>query len=239
MAEMKWIEDLKENLNRLAGEETQKEVMAGSEGLSKDSSAEELASWFRGAVERLDELVDEDTRKRVLMDSCPDVFPEERIRAMRARYRETGDLDGLIREMHEDGSWYGLSWYEYPERRGESIFVRKIPFNPKGYNAAKEPEERRLNYCHCRVVKSLMRSGERISPTFCFCGANWYRQLWDGILGKPVEIEVLKTIVRGDDTCEFLIHLPIGASVVSPAPAARPAQPKRGRGNRAPRKGVG
>jgi len=205
-----WLKSLRDNLDRLAGEEVRNEVMAGSEGLADDPAPEELAEWFRGAVDRLDGLAEEGTRKRVMMDSSPDVFPPERIEALRERYREKGDLDDLIRVMYEDGSWHGLSWYEYPERRGDSIFVRKIPFNPEGYEDATDPDERRYHYCHCRVVKAVMRAGETISPTFCFCGANWYRQLWEGVLGKPVEVEVLRTVAQGEDACEFLIRLPSG-----------------------------
>ena len=208
---MKWLEGLKENLSRLAGEEIQEEVMAGSEELSKDSSPGELAEWFKGAVERLDELADEETRRSVMMDSCPEVFPKKRIKILKNRYEETGDLDDLISFMHQDSSWKGLSWYEYPERRGGSIFVRKIPFDPKGYEAATDHKEKMYSYCHCRVVKALVKAGEELSPTFCFCGADWYRQLWEGVLGKPVEIEVLKTVVGGGDACEFLVHLPVGA----------------------------
>lgn len=206
---MKWLDDLKANLNRLVGNEISKEVMTGSEDISEDSSSERLSKWFRGAVERLDELTDEETRKKVLMDSCPEQFPPERIQNLRQRYQETGDIDDLIKVMHGDSSWEGLSWYEYPERRGNSIFVKKIPFNPKGYEAAKDPQEKRYHYCHCRVVKAIMKSGEKMSPTFCYCGADWYRQLWEGILEKPVEIKVLKTVLQGDDACEFLIHLPL------------------------------
>jgi predicted hydrocarbon binding protein len=56
-----------------------------------------------------------------------------------------------------------------------------------------------------------MRSGEQISPTFCYRGAGWYKQIWEGILEKPVEkVEMLQSVCQGDDVCEFAIRLPIG-----------------------------
>jgi hypothetical protein len=40
-----------------------------------------------------------------------------------------------------------------------------------------------------------MRMGEQISPTLCYCGAGWYRRIWEGILEKPVEkIEMLHSV---------------------------------------------
>jgi predicted hydrocarbon binding protein len=53
-------------------------------------------------------------------------------------------------------------------------------------------------------------AGVTLSDTHCFCGSGWYDQLWEGILGKPVEIEVLQSILKGDDCCTFAITLPPG-----------------------------
>ena len=47
-----------------------------------------------------------------------------------------------------------------------------------------------------------------LSDTHCFCGSGWYDQLWEGILGRPVDVEVLQSILKGDDCCTFAIHLP-------------------------------
>jgi predicted hydrocarbon binding protein len=47
-----------------------------------------------------------------------------------------------------------------------------------------------------------------MSITFCFCGAGWFRQQWEGAIGKPVRIEVVKSVLKGDDVCQFAIHLP-------------------------------
>jgi hypothetical protein len=205
-----WLKRLTENLDRLSGEAVRKKVMKGSEGLGPDSEADEIATWFQGAIDRLDASVDDDVRKGIMMESCPDAPPKARIRILQSKYRQLG-LDALIRFMHQDASWRGLSWYENPVRKGNVIYVKKVPYNPKGCEAASSADEKRLNYCHCAIAKALMRSGKQISPTFCYCGAGWYKQIWEGILDKPVEkIEMLQSVCQGDDVCEFAIHLPIG-----------------------------
>jgi len=205
------LKRLSETLDRLSTPAVCKKVMKGSERLSSDSKAGEIAEWFQGAMDRLDALADKDVRNTIMMESCPDVPPKNRIRILRKKYKELGDLDALLRFMHQDTSWRGLSWYEYPERKGNIIYVKKVPFNPKGCEAAASPKDRRLSYCHCAIVKALMRSGKQISPTFCYCGAGWYKRIWEGILEKPVDkIEMLQSVCRGDDVCEFAIHLPIG-----------------------------
>ncbi len=209
-----WLESLSENLDRYVGKNIRKKVMQGSERLTGDIPPKEKARWFKGAMERLDTLVDEKDRKTIMMCSCPDRFPKKRIKFLRKKYLELGSIDALFPVMNEDTSWYGLSWYEYPVRKGNVIYVTKIPYNPKGVKAAENDEEKRLSYCHCPIMKSLLKAGENISPTFCYCGAGWYKQLWEGILEKPIEkIDMLKSVCSGDDSCEFAIHLPIDEDI--------------------------
>jgi predicted hydrocarbon binding protein len=45
-------------------------------------------------------------------------------------------------------------------------------------------------------------------PSFCYCGAGWYRRQWEGAIDRPVTIEIVKSILKGDDVCQFAIHLP-------------------------------
>lgn len=69
---------------------------------------------------------------------------------------------------------------------------------------------KRKHCCHCPLVRNHL--GEGISPTFCYCGSGWYRQQWEGILGKPVKVEILKSLLKGDDICQFAIHLPLDSA---------------------------
>ena len=80
----------------------------------------------------------------------------------------------------------------------------------KEFLEAKDDKTKRYHYCHCGWVRDSLKKSdkEQVSPTFCNCSAGWYRQYWEGILGKPVHIKLLKTLVKGDDVCEFEISLP-------------------------------
>jgi hypothetical protein len=208
---MGWLKRLSENIHRLSGEAVRKKVMKDSEQLGANSKTDEMAAWFQVAMTRLDALVEDDVRQRIMMESCPDVPPKTRIQTLGAKYKALGNLDALIQFMHQDTSWRGVSWYEYPVRKGNVVYVKKVAYNPQGCQAATSRGEKRLNYCHCAIARALMRSGKQISPTFCYCGAGWYKRLWEGILEKPIEkIEMLQSVCQGDEVCEFAIHLPIG-----------------------------
>ena len=70
---------------------------------------------------------------------------------------------------------------------------------------AETAAEKRRAYCHCNMIKNHL---DEMNATFCYCGAGWYRQLWEGILERPVRIELVKSLVKGDDVCQVAIHLP-------------------------------
>ncbi|HUW95316.1 MAG TPA: DUF6144 family protein [Anaerolineae bacterium] len=95
-------------------------------------------------------------------------------------------------------------WYEKPVRDGDIIYVTKVPRNRQGYEEATEKAEKRMHYCHCALVRN--NPGD-MHPDFCYCASGWYRQIWEGILGKPVRVEILKSLTMGDETCQFAIHL--------------------------------
>jgi len=47
-----------------------------------------------------------------------------------------------------------------------------------------------------------------ISTTYCYCGAGFYKGIWEEILQRPVEVEVLESVLSGGEVCKIVIHLP-------------------------------
>jgi DNA gyrase inhibitor GyrI len=206
----KWLDRMSQGLERLAGEGIRQEVMAGSEDLVADSPMEERLAWLRGAMERLDVAVDDPVIRGTVLTGCAHRFPAGRIEKMRAEYRRLGGLDELLALMHADRSLGDLSWYETMVWEGPVLHVTKDPVDPKGYRQATSETEKRAHYCHCPAGRAAIRTHQTMSPTFCHCGAGWYVQLWEGILGEPVRVEVTESVLQGDDRCSFAIHLPPG-----------------------------
>jgi len=55
------------------------------------------------------------------------------------------------------------------------------------------------------LVRSKLDQGMPVD--FCNCGSGWFRQQWEGATGRPVRVDVLQSVLRGDEKCEFAIHL--------------------------------
>ena len=61
--ERAWLAKFRRALDEAVGEETRRKVMTDSEGLSSQSDRQEVIRWSKGAMERLDALVDEAARR--------------------------------------------------------------------------------------------------------------------------------------------------------------------------------
>lgn len=201
-----WDRLLAEGAQRVLGAAACRKMMTGSEDFTLQTSAEDYRHWIRQAIDRLDTLTTDEQQKYQVVSGCAHVFPQERIIHLREIYQSTGDLDAVLTEMYTDHFWY-----EKPVRKGNVIYMTKNPFDPEGYSAENAtPAERRIAYCHCPFVHPYLEEvPSQLSPTFCYCGAGWYRRLWEGILGQPVHIQHVETLLKGNDQCSLAITLPV------------------------------
>jgi hypothetical protein len=181
------------------------EQVIGYEDL-EEASPEELAAWSRLAMERLAELVpDVATREKIMEGrACVFVeeFGEEPLLELRKIYQETGGVDAVFEAMARDREKHSR-----PRREGDVIVEVKAPRDGEAFAAAQTPEEKRVAYCHC----PLARAGAATTPApepYCCCGGGWYGRIWEFIVERPARVEVLRSVMRGDDDCTFAVHLP-------------------------------
>jgi effector-binding domain-containing protein len=203
-----WNALLSKNLTRVLGDEGREAVMQDGESLTLESTVDKRFQWVKGAMERLGRLANEDQAYDIV-SSCAHVFPEGQIAKLRAAYEDartrTDDpwqaVDAVLDFMEADPGWA-----ERPPRQGNVITATKAPRDRQAYEKAGTDAERRTAYCFCPLVRNHLDEGMPLS--FCYCGSGWYRRQWEGAIGRPVRIEILSSILKGDDVCQFAIHLP-------------------------------
>jgi predicted hydrocarbon binding protein len=223
--ERAWLAKFSSRLDDIAGKEIRVKVMQGSEGLSSDSSRQEVIAWSREAMERLESLADEEGRKSI-MTGCACRYPESGLQDIRKEYEATQDIDMAHRMLQERFEAFlrdtlelddelvaevvGRGWGLAGIRQGDTIIATKIPKSGYlvQYMQETDPEKKRQVYCHCPRVRDALKTGVTISPTYCYCGAGFYKGIWEEILQAPVEVEILKSVLKGDQACTIAIHLP-------------------------------
>ncbi len=194
-----WESRFKERLCEVLGEEKGLMVLQGSENITPLSSAEERSDWVVSAIERLDRIAEEDEKCQVIT-KCAHDRPVEDIQRFKEIFEKTQDIDEVIRAYGEN-----QAWIEKPHRKGRILYTSKPPCDPEAYAKARTQDEIIKAYCFCPVVKAALG---KMPKTFCYCGAGWAEQLWNQVVGQPLKIEVVKSVIDGDDICKFAVHLP-------------------------------
>ena len=222
--EKMWLGKFAASIERATNEEIRKKIMEGSEVLSDSTDREDIAEWSKRAMNRLDDLVEAEKGKTI-MTGCSCQYPKDDLQDVRKRYESTGNIDQVVGMLQEkfvsflrnglnlsDGiiaDIVGRGWGIAGRRDGDRIIATKIPKSAHVEEYLKEADEakKRAIYCHCPRIRDSLRSGTNISSTYCYCGAGYYKGIWEEILQHPVRVELSKSVMKGDDVCSVIIHL--------------------------------
>jgi hypothetical protein len=214
---MGWLEDKMAKWARLIDEYAapgaSEKVLAGHEGLT-EATPEGRAAWSLGAMERQTEAVPDARARENIMDrrACVFVeeFGEEPLLELRKIYRETGGVEAVFEAMARDREKHSRPYLD-----GDVIVEIKAPRDEEAFAAAQTPEEKRVAYCHCPLAWAGAAAAPLPDP-YCCCGGGWYRGIWEFILERPVRVEVLKSVMRGDEHCAFAVRVPPGSDAKAP-----------------------
>jgi hypothetical protein len=198
-----WESKLAYHLERVLGKKKRDRVVSGFNEISLETRQPERALVIKDALMKLDKIATE-KQKYEALSCCGHEFPAELIVAMRDLYRETKSIDTVIQAMKE-----GHFFYPKMRREGDIIYDRKAPARKEAFEKATTRKERLHAACFCPLLEEFW---DEMPGTFCYCAAGWPRRLFEGILETPLKIEVVKALTKGDDYCEFAIHLPAGVS---------------------------
>jgi hypothetical protein len=223
--EGQWQHKLGEAVAQRVSDPAREFVLEAGSALNDKNSALEKLVWTCGMLERLEGESDLITRQEILAD-CHCSYPLEDLLDIKMTYRISGDIDQVLfmlqakfesflrknltleEELVEfivKNDW-GLAGY----RDGNRIIATKIPKSGylREYFKEDDPEKKRKLYCHCPRVRDEVGSEPGLPMEYCYCGAGFYKGIWEEILGEPVEVEMIDSVMQGDDVCTVAVHLP-------------------------------
>ena len=224
--ETQWQIKLAQAVEDLEGVEVRNRVLAGGENLQDPSSSQEKLLWTCQALEILAETADEKTRQEILT-RCHCQYPVEDLGDVKALYQKTGDLDQVLDALQSKFEAFlrstlqleeelvekivSLGWGLAGVREGNTIIATKIPKSGylREYFQADDPLEKRRLYCHCPRVRDRIGSDPALPQEYCYCGAGFYRGIWEEILAKPVQVQVLENVMTGGEVCKIAVHIPV------------------------------
>lgn len=203
---MGWLSDKmqrwRESIDRRAGAGSGDRVTVGCESLSDDPVAN--AKWSASAQERLAaEVPDREARRQIMQErSCRFVeeFGDSDIAALRDLFAGTKSPEAVVAAMRDNPGRFGDPFIE-----GDAIVEIRRPRDPEAFARAKTPLERRMAACFCPLARGARG---RMPVEYCECSAGWYRGIYEGIFGVPVDVTVEESLLNGDRRCRFSIRVP-------------------------------
>jgi hypothetical protein len=223
--EKAWLAKLARGLEAIGGKILREKIISGSEELSVGSEPAASAQWTSTLMERMDEMLGVE-QARAVMAGCACEYPKVNLQPMREAYERTGSIHTAHRMLHSGFETFlretlqlgdelaqrviDMGWGVAGELKGNTIMAIKIPKsgNLVRYFEEKDPAIKRQLYCHCPRMQQVLRDGDRMPPLYCYCGAGFYKGIWEEIIRRPVGVEVLETVLDGGDVCRIAVHLP-------------------------------
>ena len=186
------INEIGRNIEDTAGYDVRVKVMEGSEGIVNSSNPGKVAGWVKGAMDRLDALTDGATSQQIMLNcgyNCILVNkrPMENVQARRQKF----PTEEAFLEAEVDKPPKGMKF----EREGDRLFQF---YTPRSYGSGMR--------CYCSLLRGLPQD-QTASLTYCQCSRGFVQKYWEGILGRPVVVDLLESAISGAEECKFVIQL--------------------------------
>ncbi len=140
--------------------------------------------WVKRFFDVLDREVDEPTRTRLMTVNGRECHRH----SLKGRTPQRMTADELVAKISAGGGDI--------RREGDVVYFNYSQ-NPKGLKVSD-------GYCLCPLVED---GPEGLSGTYCQCSVGYVADIFEGILGQPVRVELLESLKRGGKGCRFKVSL--------------------------------
>jgi hypothetical protein len=139
-----------------------------------------LQYWFNGFESSLNKL--DDKNREIIFEECGKACS-----------------NSYTREIY-------LDEYRHSTSISEFLGYLKLRFPEIKFRIIKENEIIELTYCYCAC--DLVKGEYITTPSLCECSKKSLLYNWESVLGKgKVEVYLLQSILRGNLSCKFEIHI--------------------------------
>lgn len=134
--------------------------------------------WITNLIDGLNEHVDKKTRNKILEQCGRQCQSQSFINKAKKIYQQSKDTNEFLEKFGRI--------YKHLHREDGNIYI----VYPR---------------CYCLQVNKIPIG--KLSGTYCNCSVGWTKALFEGVLERPVEVVMEKSIINGDNQCKFRIIL--------------------------------
>ncbi|MBN2878254.1 MAG: hypothetical protein JXN65_01365 [Clostridia bacterium] len=226
------IENIKKRMETFAGKEIAEKVIKGFTMPPLGTPLEEMPKYTNDLIGRLKAGLEPKLYRKILAGNNHGI-PEESMKMEKEFYENSELLDTYLKERHqrkvEELQRYCDSetvWFEQiinqdvvdfvkgnqevlsAVRKGNKLYVTKIPYDIISYLKETDPVKKCYYACHCPFARESIVSDEKNTDSeWCYCSAGFAKFPFEVILGRELDIKLLKSALAGDEVCRFEIDL--------------------------------
>jgi hypothetical protein len=134
--------------------------------------------WITVLMDGLDKNVDEITLAKVLEQCGRQCQSQNFVKKARSLYAKSKSIDEFLDKLGRV--------YKHLHKEGDRIYL----VYPK---------------CYCAQVNKIPKG--KLAGAYCNCSRGWAKALFEGALGRGVEVIKEKSIIGGDSECRLRIIL--------------------------------
>jgi hypothetical protein len=227
------LEAIHDRIADQEGEATAAAVFAGVDQPPLGAPRQDLTKVARRLMTNLAGRLPRQRGRQLLAGNNHNI-PHEDFQEEVALFRLASSLDDYLADLHrrsveelEQHARSGKIWYEQvitpavvafvranPEiqsavRRGNKLYVTKIPYDTPRYLAEKDPVRRKYHLCHCPFVREALLGGQaELDPDWCYCSGGFVKYPFDILFDQDLAVELLESPLLGNERCRFAITLP-------------------------------
>ncbi|RLC53588.1 MAG: hypothetical protein DRH79_03260 [Candidatus Cloacimonadota bacterium] len=212
--EKQWLRKLEIGLQKIGREDLFETV---------NKSHQENIGWSERLMIILNSELAEDEVIDV-MCGCACLAPKDYLTILRDEYETTNDLQFVHQLLQQYFEKTIKTYKDLNDKQlkyiidndmgmagkleGSTITAVKIPKEFHKYFQTEDPVKKRYHYCHCpRIREALKDEDKPVDKNYCYCGAGFYRDIWEFILQRPVKVRIVESLLQGDEHCKIKIYL--------------------------------
>jgi hypothetical protein len=174
------IDNFQENAKRLIKGTAKRKLLSACAEYRELSAPAKKTTAIMEIMELLDRIVPANQRNELMQSCGRKCLCDSTIKKAASLQKQATNIDDLAKFLNENRIGGG-----HLRREGKFILAEYLR-------------------CYCG---SVSKTKTKFSPTYCQCSCGWYKQLFETIFNKPVKVELLGSIIQGDDKCRFRIDL--------------------------------
>lgn len=226
-------ENLKSHMVKTIGEEKTESLFRNLSLPPAGSPPESVIKYTRDLLSNMEsQLSDQECRKALTANAHG--IPAQAFDREKENFQNSEDLSSYLNDFHnrsvstlQDHADSGKVWFEQiitqevvdfvkNDREvlggvleGDKIFWTKIPYDVESWLKEEDRNSKRYYACHCPMAREALKDDSvKIPRAWCNCTSGYIQQRFQAIFGEPVHVNLLETVLDGDDRCRFAIEVP-------------------------------